>query len=280
MGLPTGPAVPPRTTRLGMWPRGRRPGPPLLPQALELLAIIAFIFVSYHGLLWLWASTAPKELQVPPVVGLTEGEAKKVLGSAGLRVEVVGSKPDEKVPEGAVLMVEPAAGQSVKEGRLVRLTLSSGARWSVVPDVREMSVDRARALVRQARLSVGREMARYDNKVPIGYVVGQALKPGEKVPRGTGVDIWVSKGPAPEEEGGEETPPGEGVRSGQIEFTVPPGAGLQEVRIVVRDQRSERTVYRNFHEPGDQVVQTVSGRGPDIVVEIYLSGLLVQERRL
>ena len=276
------PTAPPTTTpgqRMGMWPRGRPVAPPLLPQVLQLLAIVAFLIGSYHGLVWLLVRTAPKEAMVPKVLGLTEEEAVRLLESAGLRVSLEATKPDEKVPEGAVLSADPPVERRVKEGRLVRLTVSSGSRWSVVPDVRDMSVDRARALLHKANLTVDREMARCDGKVPIGYVVGHAPKPGQKVPRGTGIELWVSKGPPPEPEltgpGGDE----DITRSTQVDFLVPPGAGLQEVRIVVRDQRSERTVYRNFHEPGDRVRQSVSGQGPEVVVQVYLSGLLVQERR-
>ena len=280
MAGPSRARVPPAGPSIGMWPKVRRPRRALLPQFLELLAIIAFLVLSYHGLLWYWEQTAPKAGKVPKVVGLTENEATKVLGAAGFRAQVVGRKPDEEIAEGAVLVAEPPPGREVKVGRLVRLTLSSGSRWSVVPDVREMSVDRARALLRKARLSVGTETASYDDRVPIGYVVGHAPKPDQKMPRGTPVDLWVSKGPAPRVEVSDGLPAAEGARSTEITFTVPPGAGLQELRIVVRDQRGERTVYRNFHQPGEKVTETVSGEGPAIVVRVYLSGLLVQERTI
>jgi serine/threonine-protein kinase len=244
-----------------------------------LLATIVFLIVSYHGAVWLWVSTLPEEVTVPKVVGLAEQEADKVLEAAGLRVQVEANKPDEEVPEDAVLSADPPPERRVKKGRLVRLTLSSGSRWSVVPDVREMSVDRARALLHKAKLSVGSELARYHEKVPIGYVIGHAPKPGQEVPRGADVELWVSKGPQPSpgpDELGEQE---DTTRQTEMDYIVPPGANIQEVRIVVRDQRGERTVYRAFHQPGDRVSQLVSGQGPDVVVQLYLSGLLVQERR-
>ena len=262
-----------------MWPRGRRVrGPSLLPQVFQLLAIVAFLVFSYHGAVWLWVRTAPREARVPKVVGLTEEEARRLLESAGLRSQVEGSKPDEEMPEGAVLSADPPSERRVKEGRSVRLTLSSGSRWSVVPDARDMSVDRARALLHKARLNVGREIARYDEKVPIGYVVGHAPKPGQRLPRGTDIELWVSKGPKPSSGPDEPADEEDLTRQTEVDYTVPPGANLQEVRIVVRDQRGERTVYRNFHQPGDRVRQVVSGQGPDVIIQVYLSGLLVQER--
>jgi hypothetical protein len=90
----------------------------------------------------------------------------------------------------------------------------------------------------------------------------------------------VSKGPHPEVQVVEDTRPAEGVRTGQIDLTVPPGPSLQEVRIVVRDRRGERTVYQSYREPGEKVTQTVSGEGPRIIIRVYLSGLLVQEHNI
>jgi len=270
--IPTGPQV-------GMWPKRRPSRRPLLPQVMELLAIIAVLVLSYHGLLWYWEMTAPKEVTVPKVVGMTELEATKMLSAAGLRSEVVTRKADEEIPPGAVLAVEPPPGREVKLGRLVRLTLSSGSRWAIVPDVREMSVDRARALLRQENLTVGKETARYDGKVPVGYVLVQAPEPDQRVPRATPVDLVVSKGPAPIVEQPEGRS-GEGLRRTEVDYQVPPGANLQEVRIVVQDRRGERTVYRNVHHPGETVRETVSGEGPGAVVRLYLSGLLVEEKAI
>jgi len=177
-----------------------------------------------------------------------------------------------------VLEAEPPPERLVRAGRLVRLTLSSGSRWSVVPDVRDMSIDRARALLRKAGLSVGRERAVYDSKVPVGYVVSQVPDSGEQVPRSMGVDLSVSKGAAPVVT--EVAPPvaPDTERTRDVQFVVPPGAGLQEVQITVQDAQGERTVYKLIHEPGDEIVKTVSGKGPHVTVKVYLSGEVMQER--
>jgi serine/threonine-protein kinase len=239
--------------------------------------IVGFIIGSYQAAFWYWEKTQPAEVAVPTVLGLTATEAHKIITAAGLRSEVVAHKTSEETLEGAVLVAEPPPGRAVKEGRLVRLTLSSGSRWSVVPDVREMSVDRARALLREEKLTIGNESARYHPQIPLGYVIGHAPQPEQRVPRGTPVDLVVSKGPAPtvvpiEEEAG--------LRRTRVEYEVPPGASLQEIRIVVQDRNGERTVYRNFHRPGERIHETVSGEGPGAVVRVYLSGVLAQETPL
>lgn len=259
-----------------MWPGRRRPQRVLWPQVLELLAIVGFLVVSYHGLVWYWEETAPPATFVPQVVGVTELEATKMLSAVGLQSEVVARKTDEEVSEGSVLSAEPPPGREVKVGRVVRLTLSAGSRWAVVPDVREMSIERARALLRQENLTIGKETARYADEVPVGYVVGHAPGPDQKVPRGTPVDLLVSKGPTPRVEPS-GMPGGPGLRRAEVDYVVPPGASLQEVRIVVEDRNGKRTVYQQMHRPGERVHQVLEGEGPGATARVYLSGLLVEE---
>jgi len=263
-----------------MWPTTRRRRRAVLPQFIELLAIIGFLFAAYYLTMWGWALTAPREVTVPKIVGLQQQEAIGLLRSLGLEHEVIAEKASEDKPEGGVLEAEPGPGRVVKAGRIVRLTISSGSRWSKVPDVHDMSVDRARALLREARLVVKREKARYDAKVPVGYVLGQSLPHGGKVPRGTEVELSVSKGPEPEIEVLQDLPEDSGTHSRAIDLTVPPGASLQEVKIIVTDTSGEHVAYREYHEPGDMISQTVSGDGPNAVIRVYLSGLLVQEKAL
>jgi len=274
-GTPTTPQ--PRPPQVGMWPARRRPQKRLLPQVIELAGIIVFLVVAYHALLWYWAWTAPKEVAVPQVVGINEEEALRLLDAAGLRPEVTNRKASEEKPAGAVLSAEPPPGRQVKVGRKVRLVVSSGSRWAIIPDVREMSVDQARAQVAQASLEVGKQLARFHESIPIGYVIAQDPEPKRKLPRGTEVDLVVSKGPAPTAEPVEQEPK-PAVRTTRVEYEIPPGASLQEVRIVVQDRRGERTVYRGFHRPGERISEQVTGEGSDAVVRVYVSGVVALEK--
>ncbi len=263
--------------QVGMRPARRQSQRLLWPQVVELAAIIVFILLSYHGLLWYWDWTAPREVPIPNAVGMNEQEALKVLSAAGLRPEVVSRKTSEDKPSGEVLSADPPPGRPVKVGRRIRLVVSSGSRWSTAPDVSDMSVDRARALIAQANLEVGKQLARFHETIPVGYVISQNPEPEKKLSRGASVDLVVSKGPAPTAEPieGQRKP---AVRTTRVEYEVPPGASLQEVRIVVEDRKGERTVYRNFHRPGEKISESVTGEGPDAVVRVYVSGVVAEEK--
>ncbi len=277
---PTSSTPPRHPTSIGQWPARRRPAHPLAPQVLQLLLVIIFLVGGYQLTMWLWVATAPKEVAVPSITGLTSEEAGKLLQGSGLQAEVAAEKASETAPANTVLASDPPPSRKVRAGRVVRLTLSTGSKWAKVPDVRDMSVERARALIGEAKLVVGKERARYDKKVPISYVMEQAPKPKETVLRGSEVELVVSRGPKPSAEvTGEETPLPQ-IRSTEISFEVPPGPSLQEVRIVVRDKHGERTVYTGYHQPGETVTRTVSGEGPNITVQIYRSGILAEEHSI
>lgn len=277
---PTNPSPPRHPTSIGEWPARPRPARSLAPQVLQLLLIVLLLVGGYHLMMWLWVATAPKEVAVPSIAGLTSEEAGKLLQASGLQPEVVAEKPSETAPANTVLASDPPSSRQVRVGRVVRLTLSTGSKWAKVPNVRDMSVERARALIREAKLLVGKERARYDKKVPIGYVIEQAPEPKETVIRGSEVELVVSRGTQPSAEVIGEERPRPQTRSTEISFEVPPGPSLQEVRIVVRDKKGERVVYTGYHQPGETVARTVGGEGPNITVQIYLSGILAEERNI
>jgi len=260
-------------------PRLRRDARALGPQVLEFLLILLFMIIAYNGVIWLWNRTSPKEVSIPRIVGFKQDEALSVLKSADLQTEVAAEKYDEKMPEGAVLAADPAPGRLVKAGRVVRLTLSLGSRWSKVPDVQKMSVDRARALIRTAKLAVGRESAKYHPTIPIGYVITQQPAPSTRLPRNSEIALIVSRGSEPREGGEEGTtlPATNGKRSYDVAFVIPPGPSLQEVRIVVTDQNGEHEVYRGSHQVGETVRKRVRGEGPEVMVQIFDSGFLAEQ---
>ncbi len=261
-------------------PRVRRGSRAVGTELLTLGLLILSTVIAYHAGIWLWNRTAPREVTIPKVVGFKQDEATAVLGAAGLQAKVVAEKYDEAVPEGVVIAAEPAPGRLVKAGRQVRLTLSLGSRWSEVPEVRQMSMDRARALVKRAKLVVGKESASFDDKIPIGYVISQHPLPGRKIPRNSEVALTLSRGPEPREGGESEgvfTPPTSGPRTYGVEFVIPPGPSLQEVRIVVADANGEREVYRGSHQVGETVRKRVRGEGPEASVQVFLSGFLAEQ---
>jgi serine/threonine-protein kinase len=97
---------------------------------------------------------------------------------------------------GTVLAVDPPVGASLKEGATVTLVPSLGPPPVAVPDVTGSSLDDATRTIQDANLVLGDVHRIYSPTVHEGDVVRQDPSIG-KAPRGSLVQLWVSKGRAP-----------------------------------------------------------------------------------
>jgi serine/threonine-protein kinase len=92
---------------------------------------------------------APKQVDVPNVVGMTEGDARTAITDAGLKVGNVSPQPDP-APAGEVIGQTPLAGQTVNKGSPVDLLISAGPQQVTVPDVVCESLGKAESELEKA----------------------------------------------------------------------------------------------------------------------------------
>jgi eukaryotic-like serine/threonine-protein kinase len=109
----------------------------------------------WGGKVALVVSRGPELLTVPTVAGFSQSEAKTALRDAGFEVEMTSDYSDT-VEKGGVIGTTPAGAATAAEGTTVQLIISLGPRYKEVtmPDVRNMSVDAARALLEGMGLRV------------------------------------------------------------------------------------------------------------------------------
>jgi len=98
---------------------------------LVLIAIIAGAW------LWLGAYTQHgQSVVIPSVKGLNQYEARKLLEAGGLEVEISDSIYQKTKPAGCIIEQSPQAGLSVKQGRVIYLTINSkSVPMTQLPDV-------------------------------------------------------------------------------------------------------------------------------------------------
>jgi len=160
---------------------------------LVVLLAIALIAAAAWGA---WTYVIPHSHDVPTVVGTSVQDASGQLNNLGFTVVVAHGQYDASSPKGTVLSVDPPVGTSLREGSAVTLVPSLGPPPVPVPDLTGMTLDKATAALEGQGLTRGDVKQIYDDTIPDGSVVRQSPATGN-APKGSAVDLWVSKGHAP-----------------------------------------------------------------------------------
>lgn len=173
---------------------GRKPWFP------AVLGIAALAGISAAGALWVLSAVvhSKTEVVVPDLASKNVFQAVEILSPLNLPVIKEGVEFNETSPAGAILRQNPPAGLKVREGKVVRVTLSSGGKVSLVPGVVGRPLAEAQNLLKGAGLIPGAVSQAYSLRFDVGWVVDQSPSSGTVVSHGQLVDLKSSKGPPPE----------------------------------------------------------------------------------
>lgn len=167
---------------------------------LNLIAMVAVVAALIYGVLkGLDSYTRHGEaVVVPHAKGMNIEEAEKLFMNHRLHAVVTDSTYVKDQPAGCVLEYQPQAGQKVKQGRIIYLTVNtSNIPLQAVPDVADNSSYRqaaARILAGGFKLdSVQYVTGERDWVYGVKYR-GQELQIGDKVPMGAILTLMVGNG--------------------------------------------------------------------------------------
>ena len=99
---------------------------------------------------------------------------------------------DSEQPKDQIVYSDPEAGSSAQKGAKVDVTISSGNNQVTIPTVVGTSAEDAKAALEGAGLKPN--MTEVDSDKPKGQVVSIDPAEGQKVNKGTQVNVKVSKG--------------------------------------------------------------------------------------
>lgn len=133
-------------------------------------------------------------LAVPNVIGLKTIEAKYTLDSLGFESVEADTRPDPRAPVGTVVSQNPPADAVVKKGRRVYLTISGGEVLVSVPKLRGLSMRDSRFTLERSGLQLGDVAYATSETYPQNTIIAQSVPPGNKVSRGTRVNVTASRG--------------------------------------------------------------------------------------
>ncbi len=160
---------------------------------LKLLVAIFIILILSTFSFGCASQNKAKTVKVPSVINLKIDDAEKVLEKEGLILQVVKSQYSSTVPIDCIISQNPAPGEKVKEGTIVKAVISGGSENTVVPDLTGKSFEDAVSILQSKDLNLGDISEKEDNS-PVGTVISQDPASGTVVEPGHRVKLTVSIG--------------------------------------------------------------------------------------
>jgi beta-lactam-binding protein with PASTA domain len=127
---------------------------------------------------------------VPDLVNAREEDAAALLARAQLELGAV-NRQEAQADAGTIVAQSPVAGSRVVRGTPVRVIVSSGERFAIVPDLVKSDFESALRLVAKERLRIG-DVERKEVPIRPGIVLAQTIAAGSRVRVGTPVGVIVS----------------------------------------------------------------------------------------
>ncbi len=165
-------------------------GRPVWPWILGLLVVLLLA----GGGVAAYLLTRPQKVRVPPVVFLQLAQARNQVENAGFTPNPFPQPSNYPVNE--VIAQSPLGNARVKAGSTVTLTYSTGPGDTTVPTVQGLTLDAAKAQIRQNGLKVSRVLRQTSTSIAQGQVIGTQPGAGASESKGTGIVILLSTGEA------------------------------------------------------------------------------------
>jgi eukaryotic-like serine/threonine-protein kinase len=133
-------------------------------------------------------------LKVPDIMHKDFETARELVKELGLKL-VVSDTEKSEWPEGTILWAFPPVGTVVKPNSEISVRISEGLPMIKVPNLSEYNVKSAQDVIKSYDLLVGKIDYENSDTVDVDLVIRQNPEPDSQVPKGTKVDLIVSKGP-------------------------------------------------------------------------------------
>ena len=155
---------------------------------LTLIGVLIFVVIP--------ALTAPKDVKIPDVSGLSVEKAEAKLMAVGLTVNVeLKEEASEDVDEGKVIETEPAKNRTVKEGQKITLVVSTGTAKIEIEDYNGKNASEVKGALELLGLTVTIEKKKVEESDEIEYeadkVIEQSVEPGAKLEKGDSIILFT-----------------------------------------------------------------------------------------
>ena len=198
-----------------------------------------------------------EKVDMPNVVDMTLENARNQLEAMGLKVTVK-NEYDDVIEENDVISTSPKAGEKVKVGSTVTLTVSKGKETKTVkvPDLVGKSYDDASYVLTTANLKVGAVEKQYSDTYKKDQVIWQSESKDTEVKEGTEINLVISLGPE-KKETESQTPQTPAMGSASVYMPIDnpfggdgPAEGTVTITVIYNDG-TVNTVYNAYCNSAD-----------------------------
>ena len=140
-------------------------------------------------------SKAEEAVTVPQLRGISLRQAELLLSQVSLKLGEVSWVLSDSFPRDVVVENIPSSGLSVPPGISVNIVASLGAVPDTVlmPDLVGKNIEECRRILQEIGLQIGKTKSKRNDDFLPGTVLDQSIPPGDKILRGTEIDLEVSK---------------------------------------------------------------------------------------
>lgn len=126
-------------------------------------------------------------------IGMQKQVLEMRLANRNIKVNYI-SQSDESTAAGQILRLDPSSGY-LNEGDTLTVYVSTGPTTFKLPKLEKMTEAQAKTAIKDAGMTVGTITEDFSSNMEAGLVMSQSPAAGTKVPKGTAVNIVISKGP-------------------------------------------------------------------------------------
>jgi serine/threonine-protein kinase len=163
------------------------------PYVLLVLCVIA----GYMAFDWAMGAVihSRKVVVVPDLSSKAVNDALNMLSPLGLGLEKEGEQFDKRFPAGAIVHQTPSPGMPVREGRIIRVTVSQGGETIFVPNLVGQPMRNTQTTLQNMGLSVGEIERRPSLKFEKDTVMASDPAGGSIIGKNGLVNLVLSDGP-------------------------------------------------------------------------------------
>jgi serine/threonine protein kinase len=157
--------------------------------AFVVVSVAVFGFYKFKNLF------ITEEIEVPDLAGMLVEEAEETLGEKDLKLKVTKEVPSSEFKKGQIIDQKTKAGEMVKPGYTIEVTVSTGSKLVKVPSLIGKDVSEIGAILSEYNLGEGKVVPQPSDTVEANRIINQYPEAYTEVEEGTKIDIVVSQGP-------------------------------------------------------------------------------------